>query len=102
MSTVSNRVYESTIGTVGRTWDTVLDRLELISPWFVIAAYVVVYPMLLIGGGVLSVYVGALLPGVAGAALFFTGGLVVVAAAPTAAHRMFIGIMDVLEDTRGP
>lgn len=99
MATVSERLHESTIAAGRRRWTALLDQLEQLSPWLVVVAYAVVYTVLLAGAASAALYLGTLLPGVVGAVAFFTVGLALIAAAPTAARALFTTILDA-RDTR--
>lgn len=92
MATVSERVRESTIGAGRRRWTALLGRLPRGSLWLVVAAYLVVYAVLLVGAASAALYLGAILPGAAGAVVFLTVGLVLVATAPTATRILFVRI----------
>lgn len=101
MATVLDRTDESTLGTGLRRWTVLLDRLEHGSPWLVVVAYTVVYAVVLVGAAIVALYLAALILGVAGAAVFFTVGLAIVAAAPTAARRVFIQALYAIGASRG-
>lgn len=94
MATVSERLHDSTIAAGRRRWTALLGRFERLSPWLVVAAYAVVYVVLLAGAAGVALYLGALLPGVVGAVVFFTVGLPLVAAAPAAARALFAHALD--------
>lgn len=94
MSTVSERLHESTIGAGYAWWTALLDRLEQLSPWLVVVAYAAVYAALLAGAASAALYLAALLSGAIGTVVFFTAGLGLVAAAPAAARALFARILD--------
>lgn len=100
MTTISEHVHGSTIGAGRRRWTTLLGQLEHISLWLVVAAYAVVYTGLLVGAASAALYLGAVLPGLVGVAVFFTVGLALIAAAPMATRALFTHILDARDARR--
>lgn len=94
MATVPEQVHDSTISAAYRQWTALLARLNELSPWLVVIAYGVVYSVLLVAAASVALYLGAVLPGLVGAAVFFTAGLALIAAAPTAARALFTQVFD--------
>lgn len=97
MATVPERLHESPVGAVRGLWVALCDRLEQVSPLLVVAAYVVVYAVSVVGAAIGALYLGAVIPGVAGGVVFLTVGLVILAAAPTAVRRLFVRVMEATE-----
>lgn len=99
MATVPDRLHETPVGALREFWAALLRRLEQGSPLLVVAAYVVVYPVVLVGAAIAALYLGRAVPGVAGSVVFLTVGLLIIGAAPTAVHYLFARIVDALEPT---
>lgn len=98
MATVTEHVHDTTIGAGYRYWDALVNWLEEVSPWLVVAAYGVLYTVLLLGSATAALYLGTILPRLVGALAFFTIGMVIIAAAPTATRIMFERIIEATGD----
>lgn len=100
MATVSDRMHESTVGAVRGGWAALGALLERGWLWLGVAAYGVVNAVLLVGAALAAVYLAGLIPGMAGIVVFLTVGLALIAAAPTAARRLFLRTLDAIEASR--
>lgn len=97
MATAAERVHESTISAGRAHWTALIDYLDQLSPWLVVAAYAVVYTMTLATAALATLALGAALSGMLGVAVFFTGGVGLIAAAPAVAKAMFERVLDAHE-----
>lgn len=66
MATVPKQLDESPVGWIGRRWTALCDWLNQISPLFVLSAYVVISAVLWVGAATVALYLGTVLPGMAG------------------------------------
>lgn len=90
MAPVSDRTHDSTLGGVRGTWTALRIRLDRRTPWLAIAAYGVMYAMLLVGAAIAAGYLGMLIRGIAGVVVFITSYLTLV----VAARRLVICVID--------
>lgn len=99
--TVLEQLYDTVLGADREEWTALLDHLETTAPWLVagvaLAVYGVVYALAFFVTASAALYLAAIVPGVAGAAVFFTAGLAIIATAPVAARRLFIRALDEIE-----
>lgn len=66
------------------------DRLSpRLLTWLIVSAYLVVNAVMLVGTTVAAIYLGTIVPGVAGTLVIFTVGIALVAAAPTVTRLIF-------------
>lgn len=75
MATVSDRMHDSTVGVVRRTWTALRTRLDRRTQWLAVAAYGVIYAVLLVGAAIVAGYLGMVM------VVFFTSYLTLVVAA---------------------
>lgn len=101
MSTALERLHDTTLGAVRKQWTALLDRLAAVTPWLavglILVTYGVVYAVGLLAAGSAALYLAEVIPGVAGTMVFFTVGLAVIGAVPTAVRRLFVRVVDAIE-----
>lgn len=90
MATVLDRIHDSTLGAMHGTWTALCIQLDRRTPRLAIAAYGVIYAVLLVGAAIAAMYLGMVVPGTAGVVVSFTSYLTLV----VAARRLVIRVID--------